>query len=663
MFKPEKLVRVTIQVPADFVSATTATLAKFKLLHLIRIGETHLGRLGYVAETNGDLLEEFETLFKDIKALLEGLGIRPKQVSLNTLVIPEKEIFKIRERLAEVKKEVDSLLGDLRVTAEKFIEHKNTRDKFDLLPNDLDLSRLLRCKYVNWMIGLVPIRGLEKLEESLSQYHHAFIHIGTVAERVVMLVFGLKNDWLVFERALKGAFFEQIEIPTQVSGTTGQILARLQSEMAELEAKKNRLFRQRDAFQNALGDELLTIKEKIIASRNILAARRLFGKIEKSYLISGWIPERFCKALHEALTEITQGQVIFEKVDPDDLREVRSGVIKIPILFNNPLLISPFERLTSLYGTPRYKEVEPTVFFALSFLLMFGMMFGDVGHGAVLFIIGRLLFRRFYKYLDYAIILMECGFFSVLFGFLYGSIFGIETLIPALWFRPLDDVAYFVKVALIFGVGLVSLGFILNLINALRLKEYHLLLSASGLAGALFYWIVAGLTLKYFLTGQLAWSELTVFGWVATALMGLMIFHRPLHRLLVKKERLTAIVKQKGFFADIVESIVEFFDDLIRYGANTISFIRVAAFALAHAALFVAVFSIADLVAHGRGGGILYWMVLALGNMVIIVLEGLVVSIQVIRLEYYEFFSKFFRGGGEKFKPFDQEIDSGERGL
>ena len=101
--------------------------------------------------------------------------------------------------------------------------------------------------------------------------------------------------------------------------------------------------------------------------------------------------------------------------------------------------------MTSLYGTPRYKEVEPTVFFALSFLLMFGMMFGDVGHGAVLFIIGRLLFRRFYKYLDYAIILMECGFFSVLFGFLYGSIFGIETLIPALWFRPLDDVAYFVR--------------------------------------------------------------------------------------------------------------------------------------------------------------------------------------------------------------------------
>jgi V/A-type H+-transporting ATPase subunit I len=112
-----------------------------------------------------------------------------------------------------------------------------------------------------------------------------------------------------------------------------------------------------------------------------------------------------------------------------------------------------------------------------------------VGQGGILFLSGYIIFRRFYRYLDYGIILMECGFFSALFGVLYGSVFGLETIIPALWFRPMENIPYFVKVALTLGVALVSLGLVLNLINALRLREYERLLSAGGLAGALLYWM------------------------------------------------------------------------------------------------------------------------------------------------------------------------------
>lgn len=664
MFKPEKLVRITIQVPAQFISVVTATLARFKLLHLIRIGETHLGRLGYVAETNGELLKEIEGFFKEIKFLMESLGIRSEPVTLSELVVPEKEIFKIKERLSEVREEVNSILNDLRVTEQTLLERKTLRDKLNFLPADLDLSRLMGCKFVNWMIGLVPARGLEKLEESLSEVHHAFIHIGTLEQRAVILVFGLKGDWPIFERALKGAFFEKVDIYPIVSGTVGEIVEGIRIQIAELEEKKERLVWQRDFFQKKFRAELLIIREKIIASHNILMARQFFGKIDNSNIISGWVPERLCEKLKEELVKETQGQVIFEKVDPEDLIEVREGIVKIPILFNNPLLISPFERLISLYGTPLYKEVEPTIFFAISFLLMFGMMFGDIGHGAVLFFLGHLIFRRFYKYMDYGVILMECGLVSAVFGFLYGSLFGLEDIIPALWFRPMENISYFVKVTIGLGIGLVSLGFVLNVINALRLKEYEGLLGTSGLAGALFYWLLIGLGLKYFLAGQLMPGELSVFGWSAALLITIIVLHRPFYRLLVKKEGLGEVAGKKGLLTEILESIVEFFDDLIRYLANTISFIRVAAFALAHAALFTAVFSIADLVAHEKGGGgILYWLILIVGNMVIILLEGLVVSIQTVRLEYYEFFSKFFRGGGENFRPFDREIGSEKREL
>ena len=663
MFRPEKLVRITIQVPEPFISVVTTTLARFKLLHLIRIGETHLGHLGYIAETDEKLLNEFEELFKKNKILLNALEIRPEPAAQADLIIPEKEIFKIKVRIDEVTGEAESTINDLKITEQELLEKERLLDKINFLPADLDFSRLSLCRFVNWMIGLVPARGLEKLEESLSEVHYTFSHIGTLGQRAVILVFGLKDNWPVFERALRGAFFERIDIPGQFSGRVQEIIESIQLQIAELTEKKRELFRQKKVFQNKFGSELLIIKEKIIASRCILSARRLFGKIEKSFFISGWIPVKLFEPLEKKLTRITQGKIIMEKADADDLRQMREGIINIPVLFNNPLLISPFERLTGLYGTPRYKEIEPTIFFALTFLLMFGMMFGDVGHGAVLLSIGYLIFRRFYKYMDYGIILMECGIVSVFFGILYGSIFGLEDIIPVLWFRPMDNISYFIKAAMFLGIALVSLGLILNIINALRLKEYEGLLGTGGLAGALIYWAAIGLGLKYFLTGRLVPGELTIFVWVAAVLITIIVFHRPLYRILAEKEPLEDVVWKKDFFTGIIESIVESFDALIRFMANTISFIRVPAFALAHAALFIALFSIAGLVAHENGGGLFYWLVVIVGNLVIILLEGLVVSIQAVRLEYYEFFSKFFRGGGQKFKFFDQEIDSEERRL
>ncbi len=661
MFRSEKLARITIQVPEPFISATTGVLTRFKLLHLIRIDETPLGRLGYGAETDGSLLAEFENLLHEADALAEALHAPLDGAVLRDEVIPEKEVFKVRERLGEIRGEVEATLDDLESTAEILREKKIRLEKFTLLPGDLDFSRLSGRRFVNWKIGLTPTQGIEKLEESLSEVHHALIELGPAAqERSVVFVFGLLKDATIFERALKGAFFEAIEIRPDVSGKVEDVVAALQSEIAGIDTKIAALSGQRDIFRGKFGEELQLLREKIITARRMLSARRYFGKIDKRFLITGWIPERLFGQLAEEIGRVAEGQALFEKVDPEDLREVREGVVKIPILFNNPLLISPFEKLTGLYGTPSYKEVEPTVFFALTFLLLFGMMFGDAGQGAVLFLLGYYIFRRLYKYMDYGIILMECGVSATLFGFLYGTVFGMETLLPALWFRPMESISYFVKVTLSLGIAMVSLGLILNLINAIRLKEYEKLLSASGFAGAVLYWIAAGLAMKRLLTGAVAPGELRIFGWTAAVLMIVIVLHRPLYRLIVKRERPARVI-QPGLAGELMESVVELFDDLIRFIANTVSFIRVAAFALSHAALFIAVFSIANVVSHQQGGGASYWLTVAIGNVVIILLEGLVVSIQTVRLEYYEFFGKFFRGGGERFQPIDREIDSGDR--
>lgn len=661
MFKSETLVRITIQVPEPFVSAATGILTRFKLLHLIRIDETPLGRLGYTAETDGALVDEFDELLREVEGDLETLQVRPDGITWNEEVIPEKEVFKVRERLGEIQREIASALGEADTTKRALGEKKALLERLRLLPGDLDLARLSNRRFAYWTVGRVPAQGLDKLEESLSSVHHVFLNLGTSEERAVILVLGLRKDGAVFERALKGASFDVFPLPSEASGTVDALAAGLEAEIKPLEERGASLSAQRELLQERFGQELLLLREKIIAARQILSARRFFGKVDSSYLISGWIPERLYASLDEELTRGTQGQVLFEKVSPEDLREVRQGIVNIPILFNNPLLISPFEKLTSLYGTPRYREVEPTVFFALSFLLLFGMMFGDVGQGGVLVLLGYIIFRRFYRYLHYGIILMECGVSSLLFGFLYGTVFGLDTLIPALWFRPMESIPYFVKVTVTLGVALLSLGLVLNLVNSFRLKEYEKLLSASGLAGAFLYWMCAGLAVKYLFTGQVAAGELRLIGWAGAVLMTVMILHSPLYRLLVKREPSGRIFRQASFWTGLLESVVELFDDLLRFVANTVSYIRVAAFALSHAALFIAVFSIANVLSHGKGGGVLYWFVVAVGNVIIILLEGLMVSIQAVRLEYYEFFGKFFRGGGETFKPFGRGTEFGVR--
>ena len=168
----------------------------------------------------------------------------------------------------------------------------------------------------------------------------------------------------------------------------------------------------------------------------------------------------------------------------------------------------------------------------------------------------------------------------------------------------------------------------------------------------MFYWILAAIAIRYVASGKL-----TILPWLVFAiivLILLMTLKKPLINLIFRKKRRKIV--SRGLGVTLFESFIEVIDGIISYVANTVSFIRIAAFALTHAGLFIAVFSLAETMSRFRGGGFVYWLIIVLGNIVIIGLEGLVVSIQALRLEYYEFFSKFFKGGGEPFKPLEVKL-------
>ena len=522
-----------------------------------------------------------------------------------------------------------------------------------LEPLGVPLDDLRTLRYATLTSGFLPARNLQRLRDSLAETPHVVLTGGRPADdgRTLVTALCLRRDAAVLERALRSAQFDALPLPTHLQGTPGTATAALEREVAAqrddvtaLEAECTRCGRQRSA-------ELTALRAAVGWQRVQVEARGRFGHSEHLAVLNGWVPTRRTAALEAALRRNTADRCLVRWDEPADVEGVRRGHIVVPVLLRNPPLLRPFEALLRNYGLPRYGEIEPTPIVALGFLTMFGFMFGDVGQGLVLAGFGALLYRRTVAQRDYAVLLMECGAFATLFGFLYGSIFGSEAWLPALWLRPLEHTDRLMISAVAFGIGFLTLGLSLNMLNAVRQREWAALWERNGLLAAWVYWAAVGLAVRAYISGPDAVAFGTALLWLAPPL-GLILLKEPARAIRAARRdgrRLGA----DDLFALAVESLVEVLDTAVSTLSNTATFIRLAAFALSHAGLFLATFSVADAVAAGGGmaGTLGALCVLVLGNLVIIALEGLIVAIQSVRLEYYEFFSKFYTGDGLEYRP------------
>jgi V/A-type H+/Na+-transporting ATPase subunit I len=305
---------------------------------------------------------------------------------------------------------------------------------------------------------------------------------------------------------------------------------------------------------------------------------------------------------------------------------------------------------------PGYRDVQPTLLVALTYMLMFGVMFGDVGHGLILTLggLGALLWGRGEQIRDGGLLVMLAGTSSILFGVVYGSYFGIPALHGyALWGDPLHAGVPLRLMLATIGVGVlvISLGVILNVINAVRRGDFlSAALDKFGVAGIIFYWGSLIFIVKF--------STLSELGLAGGTL--LLVIVLPLLAVSLKDPLQYAVSQFQGhqphsdnIFMAFIESAIEAFEAVLAYLANTISFVRLAAYAMSHAAILMATFAIAEAMWEVPGVGVVLFVLVAIvGNAVALVLEGVVVAVQVLRLEYYEFFGKFFSGSGLPFKPF-----------
>ncbi|HDI46086.1 MAG TPA: hypothetical protein ENF60_01985, partial [Candidatus Omnitrophica bacterium] len=360
-----------------------------------------------------------------------------------------------------------------------------------------------------------------------------------------------------------------------------------------------------------------------------------------NYLLSLWIPSEAVSGFRRKLDEVVgQKYELTEHPAEALIRQKKVSYDQVPSSLKHPAFLRPFQKILSLYGWPAYLHIDPTLFMGISFIIMFGMMFADLGHGFILAILGALLwFQKKINFLrEVSPLLLYCGFFSSIFGVLFGSVFGKEDIIPALWFNPSQQPMRFLELGVILGAILISLGIILNILQFLWQRRFReVLFSQWGFFSLVFYWLAL-----FLLVGGIRYGVINLSITQLAIVLGIPLVFVTAGDLFFTRD------KEK----EPVEAIVKPMEILMGLLTNTISYIRVAAFGLTHMALMGSVYIIAETMGEIA---MVKESIIVEGNIGVILLEGLIVFIQCLRLEYYEFFSKFFLLQGRRFRPLSVE--------
>ena len=503
---------------------------------------------------------------------------------------------------------------------------------------DYDIHKIMDLKFIKFRFGKVP----HEFYTRFSKY--VYENLTTVfyeCERDRDYVWGIyfvpANEAVKIDAIYASMHFERVKLPDAYEGTPEESFNSIMAKINELNTELNEIYAEIKERLNSISDQLLlahhtvTVLSKNFDVRKLAACTRDKGKNEVFYIICGWITEKDASAL---LKEAEKDSLVYCVIDDGQSDDDK----KPPTKLKNWKLFKPFEMFIKMYGLPAYNEIDPTSFVAITYSVIFGIMFGDVGQGLCL-VIGGLLIYKLAK-MNLAAIISLAGVFSTIFGFLYGSVFGFEEWIKPVWLSPRENVMTMLITAVGFGVFLIIISMLINIVNGLKARDWgRVLFDTNGFAGLVFYGMLIACVVLVFTGHALPAIIFFIIFFILPLL--LIFFREPLTHILEKRKQI--MPEHKGMF--FVESAFELFEVLLSYLTNTISFLRIGAFALSHAAMM----GVVMIMAGAENPNII---IVIIGNIIVAAMEGLVVGIQVLRLEYYEMFSRFYKGTGKEFKPY-----------
>ena len=586
---------------------------------------------------------EYAPLLDRLRELLLGAGIRPEIVEA-----PEYDSMTIDEARSFIE-DADSELGELinareRLSDEIAVCDENIEKAKNFIGLDLNVRQVEECEYIITRFGRLPKDSYVKLQAYSDNPYVEFFPCSRDDAYYWGVYAAPITEADNVDRIFSRLYFEKVDI-SDIAGKPADYIDEQTALKKQLSDDDKKVQEDIKAYAEQHSDKMLKVFTALCKHHAYMSIKNHACKYRKSFILVGWIPAEYEGQIKEVLSPINSVEVTFTKAD----EEMKHSP---PVKLKNKFFFRPFEYYTEMYGLPNAREIDPSWFIAVTYTLLFGIMFADVGQGIMLLIAAIYMYKK--MKMPLGALLIPCSICSTIFGFIFGSVFGFEELLTPVYKalfglkeKPVDVMEGSTTMMLIFGavgigVVLLIIAMILNIVSCLKRGDTGgALFGVNGVAGLVFYTsLIVGLVFSLVL-GKKIMNTAYVMLLIVLPLI-LIFFREPLSKLLKGERKLF----EDGIGSFIVDNLFEMFEVALSYVTNTMSFLRVGAFILVHAGMMKVVFVLAEMF-----GPVGYTITIIVGNVLVMALEALLVGIQVLRLEYYELFSRFYIGDGRKYEP------------
>jgi V/A-type H+-transporting ATPase subunit I len=606
-------------------------------------------------------IKEITGLRGRIEGLLHTSGIipaTPKEADLNNYV--PVDIEKEKNFLDQIDRERNGIRERQRAIQQEILKLEDIKRQVELYGLGLsDLPLKAKHSFLAVQTGKIPVSNAKRLEDELRGFPSLNVALGREDDTAYYLLISMKREKEQIGKILSSLGWTSIELPNELQFVKEDIFKDVSVKLETLTDEQRRL-------ETNVKDLIKKHEERFRKAWVNLRITELFSTIQTNFksssrtvIFTGWLPASKKEKLAEKIQKSCEGRCYLQWYQPGEEETLDE---EVPVEFNNPKLLAPFQMLVSNFGIPEYGTIDPTPFVMPLYLAMFGLMFADVGQGFVLAMLGVLGAFHFKAnpekrgMFTLSWLIIWCGLSSIIFGALFGSYFGVSLFKP-IWFdfhgivsghiaenSAFHDIFDILMIAIYFGISVIFLGLVFNWINIIRTGKWaELIFDKGGILGG---WIYGGgIYIAYYMIKH-DYKEfppgMVVF--ILAVLPAVLLFIKePYHYFKHRTTQSFNPIVLLNFFMQWVIELLEIFSG---YLSNTLSFMRVAGLGIAHVSLMIAFFTIANMTS-----GVMSIVILILGNMLVIGLEGLTAAVQALRLSYYEFFTKFFHGTGKLYTP------------
>ncbi len=587
----------------------------------------------------------YAPLVKTFERIAVDLGIELKETDYSNYPPASPEEF--TQRAEEINKSFEAANQKKNDALQKVAQINETLTQIHHLKGmNSSFEDIFSCKYVASRVGRLPTVNLAKLD----YYDENFFFVPFETQDLYCwgMYFCPDQDKALVDDLFHSMFFERVHLPDFIKGDADEAIKTLSADMTLQQQKADEAQAEINRISIRVKDEVLAAYSKLQYLYGTFELRKKVGYLSGKFYIKGFVPVKDKKRFNDLISTLETVSAAYMPPDAD-------SNCTPPTILKNSWLTRPFGMMVEMYGLPNYGGFNPTSFVAITYTLLFGVMFGDLGQGFLVMLLGLIVGKKINK--SAGGMMVRCGLSSMIFGTLYGSVFGFEDLLDPVYeqlgisFLPLkvfSKTNFILLTAVAVGVVLIVMSMLINIYIGFKEKDYEkAIFGCNGIAGLIFYSsIAAGLVGTIMFNVKIMSAPFVIFLIVIPLIC---IFCRVPFSLAVKykKFRLSADEEEKmtvgGF---IVENFFEMFEFVLSYISNTMSFLRVGGFVLSHAGMMLVVMTLME-----GASAAAQPIILIIGNAFVMAMEGMIVAIQIIRLEFYEIFSRFNESDGVPFEP------------